>query len=168
MNSRALIMSVETEVENMLDEANAELVSTSPASKEWTRTIKSKLAELGRRKGHHVYASGATNAHGGGWLYDLCWLSSAEETFVNVELAMECEWLRDDHLLDDFSKLCQCRATLRVMVYQAWALEDSKKLSARFKHQIERCASSVAGDRYLLSCWINEERKFRHEQIRYL
>lgn len=160
-------MTLEAEVKDVLDKTNLALIAS--VNENWTRAIKSNLAKLGRERQFWVYASGADNTHGGEWLYDLCWLKYAEEYFINVELALECEWLSGgEHVFDDFLKLCQCRATLRVMIYAAWTFEHSRPLTDRLKNQIRCCDSSVDGDRYLLSCWINETGKFHHESISHM
>lgn len=153
-------MMLEAEVKKLLDDANRASASSAATNKGWTREIKSRLTKLGHEKKFWV----------GEWLYDLCWLRYDEEDYLrDVELALECEWLiGKEDIMDDFIKLCQCRATLRVMIYQTWTLEDSKRLTDTLKDQIKRCDSSVDGDRYLLSCWINGKGKglkFHHECI---
>lgn len=107
----------------------------------WTKAIKTRLCKLGACKKYYICALGVEwvcdgkpdGDHGcavehekkckpnhGEWLYDVCWLDWKKKDpprLKQVVLAAECEWGNDGDIYDDFEKLVQSRAGLRVMIF---------------------------------------------------
>lgn len=123
---------------------------------EWTAGINAHLCDVGHRLGYRVFASRTPSVDGPEWLYDMHWREvSPEGVLVRIPLAMEIEWgfglatLRE-RVLEDFLKLVQARADLRVMVFSAVAVES---LTDELIDHARRYASSGRGDHYLFAGW---------------
>lgn len=106
---------------------NAPLINRS-SDHFWTNTIKEELCVAGSRRGFYTCATVDSRcADYGEWLYDLCWLDYGPDGFLpdaeyrqlrSVALAMESEWKTCDRdLLDDFEKLLQAKAQLKLMIF---------------------------------------------------
>lgn len=91
---------------------------------EWTRLINTDIAEIGRRRGFLVFASRCdSTVDGPEWLYDHHWRQVNERgDLVRIPLVMEIEWgfgkktIREK-VAEDYLKLVQSRAELKVMVF---------------------------------------------------
>lgn len=95
----------------------------------WTRSIKKALSLAGRKSSFYICASEVDGcAHNGEWLYDVSWVSYGkngfqedpeERCFEKVVLAVESEWaVSKTAALDDFEKLLQTRADMRLMIFE--------------------------------------------------
>jgi hypothetical protein len=158
------ITDLRSTLQESLDGLNAQLTGRSACDKTWTKEIKSKLVSIGNKKKLSCYASGVAGVTSGEWLYDLCWLHYSDETNIGrIELAMESEWrLSFKEVRDDFVKLVQARARLRLMIWQSKNTGEFKnELDALIK-QIHAFDDSQHGDAYLFSCWIAEGQRFTH------
>ena len=150
-----------------LDQVGADLTGAAKSDAEWTSAVKQSLVMLGKKKGCDCCASEVPAAEHDKWLYDVCWLRYAEDEIVDLDLAAESKWLGPTYVLKDFQKLCQTRARLRVMIFQARSEPERRELCARLARQARAFRQSEAGDQYLLSCWIEAEGayKFVHELL---
>lgn len=137
------------------------------SNRTWTRKIKSALAGLasdervpsappGCRRS--VWASGACNAHEE-WLYDLCWLDCEGGFLIGMPLAVESEWGPPGDIFDDFQKLVQSRADVRLMVYDG-GYRSQDEMIRGFSRQIEKFTHSNPNDRYLLAAFSREKVDF--------
>jgi hypothetical protein len=151
-------------IQQALDEVNSQLKGQASSDTDWTRKIKSKLVSLGKHKGFSCYASGVDGVSSGEWLYDLCWLSYADEISIGrIELAMESEWLLSlKEIRDDFVKLVQARARLRLMIWQSQNAVDFEAELDALKDQVRLFEDSQDGDAYVFSCWIADDQQFAH------
>tara|TARA_R110002110_G_scaffold180305_5_gene386284 strand:- start:452 stop:973 length:522 start_codon:yes stop_codon:yes gene_type:complete len=95
----------------------------------WTRSIKKELCSAGRKSSFYTCASEVDGcAHNGEWLYDVSWVSYGKNgfqedpekrSFEKVVLAVESEWaVSKSAALDDFEKLLQTRADMRLMIFE--------------------------------------------------
>ncbi|MDT9000764.1 hypothetical protein RQP53_15920 [Paucibacter sp. APW11] len=127
------------------------LLSTS--RKEWTTCIKNKLAALGSTLNFSVNAHGCKDAHEGEWLYDMTWSVLDASKYGNLmrqPLALESEWQPDAIMDNDFHKLVQARAEVRVWVFTAANKVDVDSYVERCRELACGFAGSLAGDRYVL------------------
>ena len=133
------------------------------SNRTWTRKLKSALAELasdqrvpsappGQRRS--VWASGTCNAREE-WLYDLCWLDYEDGFLIGMPLAVESEWGRPGDVFDDFQKLVQSRAYVRLMIYDG-GYRSQEDMEGSFSRQISEFACSNPDDRYLFAAFSKE------------
>ena len=148
-----------------LDIANVELLRACASDKRWTTRLKADLSKLGTANGYLVYASDVTETDGGEWLYDVCWLRYEEDDIVEIALAVESEWLGGRNILEDFQKLCQSRAGLRLMVFQVPRPGEYARVLSVLLQQIQRFSFSQPDDQYILSCWIASKKEFKHKLV---
>ena len=156
-------------IKDALDTVNDQLKGRRARDSMWTKKIKESLVELGNKRGLSCYASGVENVSSGEWLYDLCWISYRDDTNVGyIELAMESEWIPSlKEIRDDFVKLVQARAGLRLMIWQAETRGDMDDIVRELINQIHCFEFTRHSDAYLLSCWIAEEQGFCHKFYEY-
>lgn len=132
---------------------------------EWTDRVKSAVAGCDELKDLKAYAYGVEHAAGKEWLYDLTCLdySVEQDRLYRAVLVLECEW--DPSLSGinyDFQKLLLARADLRLMVFQAKDAAGYEHVTSDLIDQVESFQQSSQGDRYLLSGWLADGRRFRH------
>jgi hypothetical protein len=107
----------------------AEMMGWGPDSA-WTRGINTDIAKVGKRHGFLVFASRCdADIDGPEWLYDHHWrMVNAAGDLVRIPLAMEIEWgfgrrtIREK-VVEDYLKLVQSRADLKVMVFACGNVE---------------------------------------------
>lgn len=138
------------------------------SNRTWTHKLKSALADLVSDERvpsppsgceRSVWASGACKAREE-WLYDLCWLDYNEGGYlVGMPLAVESEWGRPGDVFDDFQKLVQSRACIRLMIYDG-GYRSQEEMVHSFSQQISDFANSNSDDRYLLAAFSKEKVKF--------
>jgi len=102
------------EIMEVLDSVSNEYRNSHETDSTWTRDIKDRLSILGKKYHYSVYASSASEATGGEWLYDLTWLRYNNNNLISVELSLESEWSFDG-INDDFQKLLLVKAELRTL-----------------------------------------------------
>lgn len=126
--------------------------------RQWTDGINKRLAEIGHSYGFLVFASQSRcpSADGPEWLYDHHWRISGEGgTLLRIPLVMEIEWgfgaaTIFEKITEDFLKLVQARADLRVMVFQCYNVPSvTDKLVA----MAETFEGAQHGDRWLFAGW---------------
>jgi len=152
---------IEMAICQRLDSLVANPTSTEWSDTEWTKQVKSTVAALGKDRSYWVYCSGCSPSDGGEWLFDLCWLEYDGDILLSVPLIMECEWTPSE-ADDDFQKLIVAKADHRVMVFAVPTGKNrDEKFSSLLLH-VNANKHSLGTDRYLLSCWDNENRGFDH------
>jgi hypothetical protein len=90
--------------------------------REWTTQIKEDIGSLGVAHGWAVCTSGFEGRFECEWLYDLIWYrSNPDNHLADVYLVLESEWgIKQSDIKYDFEKLLLAKATLKVMVFQAY------------------------------------------------
>ena len=165
------ITKTQNEIQDALNAVNDALKGKRASDTVWTRKIKEALVSIGKEKEKKLscYASGVDDVSSGEWLYDLCWISYSGHTNIGcIELAMESEWAPSPkEIHDDFVKLVQARAGLRLMIWQARNSKEMEDIRDVLIDQIHAFAESQCGDAYLLSCWVAEQQKFIHKFYEY-
>jgi hypothetical protein len=133
----------------------------------WTRIIREELAKAGRAQNYHAYPDRTESFNRSEWLYDACWIDYGVSPskipppqvryLRSVAMAAECEWLSSDgNFLDDFEKLIQVRAKLRVMIFGGKHEEILDQRCAFASDVIERYADSVPEDVFLM-VWMPDD-----------
>jgi hypothetical protein len=143
--------SVELEIMSSLDTIVDVDKAEGLGDREWTKMVKAKLCELGRKHGYGVNASGCEN---GEWLFDLVWCDGKDKPweFWEMPLAMECEWSTDTGEIEyDFEKLLVVRAKYRLFIFQGQSREEVDERMAWLKNKVRVFKSFTTGDRYLLA-----------------
>jgi hypothetical protein len=120
---------------------------------DWTLAIKKAMGDLGRKSGLKVSASGYPFADQGEFLYDMVWYELDEAGFViSQPMVMECEWKICPTTVvdDDFQKLVQARADVRVWVSTSANASDIRLHIENCEKQIRLFKSSEVGDQFVL------------------
>ena len=136
----------------------------------WNRGIKSCLCEVGFNLDYYVCANGVDFehanpdddiAHHGEWLYDVTWIEY-EEDFIpathlkEIPFVAECEWGNDQDVKEDFEKLLQARAGVRLMICDGWREADgyiAEIVAERLNNMVRQCNHSRSNDVILLTTW---------------
>jgi hypothetical protein len=120
-----------------------------------TKTVKEVFGDLGKTLGYQVAAAGYRCADEGEWLYDMVWFTTDAGMFIQQAMVLESEWGpggRVQHAAevdDDFQKLVQARADVRVWISACPNPEMTQLHIANCKHQARLFAGSVPGDAYV-------------------
>jgi hypothetical protein len=137
-----------------------------------TKQVKLRLHELGRSLGFTVLASGfpadRTNWKAGPeWLYDMVWVAYETEPttppqkmvvhfLTRQAMVMECEMRqgrpsrKDRDVDEDFQKLVQARADVRVWITRVGTRESAEEHIENCKKQIKAFPDTLPCDQYLL------------------
>ena len=95
-------------------------------NRDWTIQLKNDIGDLGAANRWSICTSGSGFKDRGfdcEWLYDLIWYRNTEPDnhLAEVYLVLESEWdMSPSAIKYDFEKLLLAKATLKVMVFQAW------------------------------------------------
>ena len=124
----------------------------------WTDGIHKHVAEIGHRYEYQVFASKnrCSEADAPECLYDHHWrLLTGESDLVRIPLIMEVEWGFGEKTMwarikEDFLKLVQARADLRVMVFQG---RDVKTTTDRLIELAKGFEGTQPGDQYFFAGW---------------
>jgi hypothetical protein len=119
----------------------------------WTGFVKTSIGDLGKNLGYMVSASGYKGADQGEFLYDMIWYELGDDGFVlRQQMAMECEnnISPSNCVDDDFQKLVQARADVRVWVSTAVNSSDIEQHIRNCESQIRKFYGSQPGDQYVL------------------
>ena len=129
----------------------------------WTSKLKSAIAWLASDEKvppppngckRFAWASSTINAREE-WLYDLCWLDYKDGFLIGMPLAVESEWRGPNDIHDDFEKLVQSRAEVRLMIYDG-GYRSQEEMEGSFSRQISEFAHSKRNDRYLIAAFSKE------------
>jgi len=126
--------------------------------RQWTDGIHNHLSAIGHKYECLVYASQTRcpSADGPEWLYDHHWrIMGADGSLIRIPLAMEIEWgfgakTIVQKIIEDFLKLVQARANLRVMVFQC---NDVTSMTDRLISMVRLFNDSQHGDRWIFAGW---------------
>jgi len=154
-------------VATTLDGVNDELLPQKLTSGAWTKPMFAKLAPAALELcGEYAlrsacsFGGGQSQMYRKGWLYDFCcWIMDPEQRLWGLPIVIESEWKAWSEVLDDFEKLLQARAGLRVLVFQhdsSTPIEWEADLITRTR----TFAESVATDAWLFSLW--RDGRFHH------
>ena len=145
-----------TELRKALDDLIDERPEDGWGRTEWTYRIQKMLVDMGIDQGKKVCAGGVEGATWPTeWLYDMVWLQVSNDFNIeNIGLVAEIEWGEDWEVLEDFQKLLQARADVRLIVFDH---EDG--LQEQLKRQIRKFKKSQPGDRYLFVSYVNAGRR---------
>ena len=125
----------------------AEKLHKSAPNKDWTGTLKSVFGEMAKDVGQNYVVS--SSVHGGEHLFDLAWRQSA--SCPDIVLCAESEWGNQDEVLNDFVKLMNVKAALKVMIFSTNGDDVAR---SKMRAAIEGCLRSsvhhIRGEKYLL------------------
>jgi len=124
----------------------------------WTDVIHESMANIGHQYGLRIFASKSRcqGADGAEWLHDHHWRAANDDNeLIRIIVAMEIEWgfggsTIFEKIMEDFLKLVQARADLRVMVFQG------NKISSVTDKLIDKASNfegTQQGDRWLFAGW---------------
>jgi hypothetical protein len=136
--------------------------------REATRGLMEAFGRLGHEFGLRVscHKSSYRDADNPEWMCDMVWWQANGDYMTSMPLALEAELNRTskqgDSLDDDFAKLVQARAGIRVWI--STALDAGRHIEV-CKRQIELFDRSQAGDRYVFAVYDWNKRKLIVEQF---
>jgi len=119
---------------------------------DWTREIKTVLGDLGIALRYEVAASGYKGASQGEFLYDMVWYQLDQGFLIDQSMVMEVEYLVAplNCVDDDFQKLVQARANVRVWITTCANMSDVDRHVANCEKQIQVFRGSHDDDEYVL------------------
>lgn len=152
------------EIKTALSEVTKELAGTGARPDPWTKKIMMRICTIGKEHNYYICASSVEpKPNHGEWLYDVCWLDWKKKDpprLKQVVLAAECEWGNDGDIYDDFEKLVQSRARLRVMIFT----KKNEEAVNGMIDDLKACASGFEqrqpGDDYLFCGYDNTKSGF--------
>jgi hypothetical protein len=118
-----------------------------------TARIMKIFGKLGKELGYEVNCkkSHYPAAYGHGRVYDMTWWLSVEPYILRrVPMALESEFNASEDDLDDFQKLVQARADVRVWIS---ASSNARRHIDYCKRQIKLFAGSQQGDQYVFAVY---------------
>ena len=133
---------------------------------EWTANVLRELCTVG--KDHFdckVWTTGhPAGADGGEWLYDQTWTYCEFDDWTkhgwSIPMVAECEWARNlDAVQEDFEKLLQARADVRVMIIDAAGWKDgikSRSIALQLYNWVSLFQGSKRNDAYLIVAYEEE------------
>ena len=162
----------------------SKLIKDSPtgaSDSRWTEeVVKPALVKAGNCLGYYTCANKVQSvevlpAYSSEWLYDICWIDYGprvqnhsifevafeKRKFYGLVLAAESEWGNDDQVLNDFEKLLQCRAALKIMIFDQTAAPRSWDRLAGIMSDWAK----NSGDQFLLVGYIGADREFEIKSI---
>jgi hypothetical protein len=154
MTLKSRFNKMEIEIKAMLESFSDKIKKSSkwPSSGEMTKELKNKLCNLGKEKNFFVCASRGRKKDWTEWLYDVTWLKYEGTNLVDIPLALECEWNPDpQEINNDFEKLLQARARLRVMIFWQKSIEAMHIRFNDFEKRIRKFKATQSLDRYLFA-----------------
>ena len=161
MNPNALVCKIVAEFRKLEQELLQQDDSQWPEGRgQWTEKVLTILCKLGKRLGYTARATGVPDEYrdGNEWLYDVSWCNSdTYDRLISVPMVAECEWDNLKEIEKDFKKLLLARATVRVMVYDAWYAKNSYKPSEVINKKLRehvRTFNGARGDTYLLIAYV--------------
>ncbi len=123
---------------------------------QWTNAVLNSLCELGSGEFKcNVWTTGHPEcANGGEWLYDQTWTFPKSGDWNNgwsIPMIAECEWGNLDKIREDFEKLPQARADLRVMIIDVdrWNY-NANEVAQRLRDWARLFQGSKPNDLYLI------------------
>ena len=145
------------------------------STSQWTSSILTALCRIGKEQEQFNYSVHASTnfvdkqyKHGGEWLYDVIWCEYEGDFLKSVPLAAECEWKNRGHIKDDFEKLIQSRAAVRVFVFNGGYSENGAEVLAnKLCDWVGAFEGRQKGDTYLLVGYESDKKSwwFRYFNI---
>lgn len=136
----------------------------------WTSNLKQALYKIGKEQRYCICTSLNGKADYGEWLYDLCWLKVTNDNcdkddweISSIPLAMESEWQPGLAIEEDFDKLVQSRAALRLMIFQSYSKND--EILRRLSKRITAFHQSQPEDQYLIAIVDQDNSNFSFVKI---
>lgn len=162
--SMGKIDKVEHGIMGILDNIAQEL-DGEVRSKKWTKRIKDEICKLAEKYECNADASGYKDTSE--WLFDLIWWTKSKDNyFLELILAMECEWSLGGHdIWVDFEKLLIARTKYRIFIFEQKLQDEVREYFKEFKKAIQKFKGTQAGDRYLLAGFSFDTGKFSFEPI---
>jgi len=122
-------------------------LNKSSLNKDWTAALKSVFGDMA--KDFHPDHVVSSSMHGGEILLDLAWRRSG--TCADLLLAMESEWGDEGDVVNDFVKLMNVKAGLKVMIFSTEGGNAARaKMEAAIKKCLESSVHHISGEEYLL------------------
>lgn len=116
---------------------------------EWTDAVKNALRKIGENKGFCVRPSDEEPKE---HLLDLIWQSGDPDHDNDILLAVESEWGAKNLVWEDFEKLMQIKAPIKLMVWSTnnHEQQSTEVLDGIAKKYMEKFHQHVKGEDYLL------------------
>ena len=118
----------------------------------WTGEIKKVMGDLGKSLQYEVAASGYSRADQGEFLYDMVWYQLDRGFVLRQPMVMEVEYAISpaNTVDDDFQKLVQARADVRVWITPCANSSDIDRHVANCEEQIRLFRARQVDDQYVL------------------
>lgn len=159
-------------IRDALQEVGIGLLKQNLSDGQWTKPMLAALISPSLAL-CQPYGAGAACSFGGGeaggqrkgWLYDFCcWTEDANKNFTGLPIVVESEWGAWKEVLDDFDKLSQARAGLRVLIFQQ-RRKDREDWEGQLYARAKAFAQSDASDAWLFACWCDKQFVIRSNRL---
>lgn len=127
-------------------------------NRESTRLVMTALSEVApelcRRDNSQPrcsFGGGEATDHRKGWLYDFCCWLAENECSVGIPIVAESEWGKWSDVIDDFEKLVQARAGIRVMIFDRIVAPDGWRQA--LLENARRFEPHDPNDAWLFAAW---------------
>jgi len=157
-----MLDNLETRIVTVLDGvAKNDRTEGGLSNRLWTKQIKEGLCALGQVLGYGVSAAGCKDADTGEWMFDLMWGDGDKDHFLEMPLAMECEWSTDiDQIFWDFEKLLIAKASHKLFVFQQDTDKEVEYVAKELTVAVHRFRTRLLEERYLLAGWSSGQKSF--------
>ena len=154
-------------IQNGFDELLQDAELSNPQNRNrrglWSRKIKTSLCDVGNNLGYYVCANRVNIecANHGEWLYDVTWIEYEEDRIPATRLkeipfVTECEWVNNQDVKEDFEKLLQARAGIRLMICNGWKRSNenfAQEVAERLANMVGEFNDSQSNDVNILVTW---------------
>jgi hypothetical protein len=152
-----------TQIADIIERAAKIEFSTKRVTDFWgqspTKLVMDLFGRLGKLHGFYVasdrYTVGCAHADQGSWIYDMAWLTGGDDgMLVQLDMALESELRPGGRVTDaariddDFQKLVQARANVRVLLTLIANTEMVARHIENCKRQSTIFGGAISGDLY--------------------
>ena len=133
-----IINSIQVGFDNLREDPDLQIYANRVLRGLWNRKIKTSLCNAGRNWGYYVCANRVNfeSANHGEWLYDVTWIEYEQNKedgtpdptskLKKIPFVAECELGTPREVDEDFEKLLQARAGIRLMICDGWRKDRTK------------------------------------------
>ena len=111
---------------------------------DWTHLLNVALREIGKDL-KHVVNPDPDNGEPSQFLLDLVWWRNAED--MDIALAVESEWGRNNEVWHDFGKLLVIKSPLKLMIFEKQPKDTVKIIQELY---MQKFTQHIQGEHYLL------------------
>ena len=160
-------------IETEINKIGLKLINTDKTDRtNWTHEIKVFFLSHLKKKDLDLTVCIGDNKikykDAGEWLYDISAVKLQKncEHMKYVDTIIESEWGNSDEVKEDFQKLLQSRARIKIMIFQDSEKEPYKRIRDILQTAINKYEDISNEELLHIFCWINNKELFQYEELR--